>query len=77
MLYLREPMRKAQEAKEEMEKIKQQVLEQAKQMEKTERFDEAIQIVQQLKTVIPNDLEMMALDLEIHLNKLEKNVFVS
>ena len=77
MLYLREPMRKAQEAKEEMEKIKQQVLEQAKQMEKTERFDEAIQIVQQLKTVIPNDLEMMTLDLEIHLNKLEKNVFVS
>ena len=63
-------MRKAQEAKEETEKIKKQVLEQAKRLNDAGQFEEAIQIVQQLKGIIPNDLEISMFDLEVQLNKV-------
>ncbi len=76
-LYLREPMRKAQEAREEIEKIKKQVLEQAKRLNDAGQFEEAIQIVQQLKGIIPNDLEISMFDLEVQLNNIKEKVNVS
>ena len=73
-LYLREPMRKAQEAKREMKQMKQQILEQVKKMNSAGQFDEAIQTLQQLKAIIPNDLDIAELGLEIRLNELKQNI---
>lgn len=73
-LYLQEPMRKAQEAKREMKQMKQQILEQVKKMNSAGQFDEAIQTLQQLKAIIPNDLDIAELGLEIRLNELKQNI---
>lgn len=73
-LYLREPMRKAQEAKREMKQMKQQILEQVKKMNSAGQFDEAIQTLQQLKAIVPNDLDIAELGLEIRLNELKQNI---
>lgn len=73
-LYLQEPMRKAQEAKREMKQMKQQILEQVKKMNSAGQFDEAIQTLQQLKAIIPNDLDIAELGLEIRLNELKQDI---
>ena len=73
-LYLQEPMRKAQEAKREMKQMKQQILEQVKKMNSAGQFDEAIQTLQQLKAIVPNDLDIAELGLEIRLNELKQNI---
>lgn len=73
-LYLQEPMRKAQEAKREMKQMKQQILEQVKKMNNAGQFDEAIQTLQQLKSIIPNDLDIAELGLEVRINKLKQNI---
>lgn len=73
-LYLQEPMRKAQEAKREMKQMKQQILEQVRKMNSAGQFDEAIQTLQQLKAIIPNDLDIAELGLEIRLNELKQNI---
>lgn len=71
-LYLREPLRKEREAKAELRKLKEQVLEQAKQMKETGQYDAASQILDQLKQMVQNDMDVMALDLEVHLKGLEQ-----
>lgn len=71
-LYLREPLRKEHEAKAELKKLKDQVLEQAKHMKETGQYDTASQILKQLKQMIPNDMDVIALDLEVHLMTLEQ-----
>lgn len=73
-LYLQEPMRKAQEAKREMKQMKQQILEQVRKMNSAGQFDEAIQTLQQLKAIIPNDLDIAELGLEIRLNELKQDI---
>ncbi|MDY6156344.1 MAG: glycosyltransferase [Agathobacter sp.] len=69
--YLREPLRKEREAKEEIQKLKVQVLEQAKQMRDAGQYDIALQILVQLKQIVPDDLDIMELELEIRLRKME------
>ena len=38
------------------------------------QFDEAIQTLQQLKAIVPNDLDIAELGLEIRLNELKQNI---
>ena len=53
-------------------KLEDQVLEQAKHMKETGQYDTASQILKQLKQMIPNDMDVIALDLEVHLMTLEQ-----
>lgn len=66
-LYIREPERKAKEARAEMQKIKAQLMEQVRAMKKSGQHEEASQVLKQLQGVFPNDLEVAALTLETHL----------
>lgn len=70
-LYLREPLRKEWEVKAELRKLKEQVLEQAKQLQEAGQYNAASQILDQLKQMVPNDVDVMALDLQVHLQVLE------
>lgn len=69
-LYLQEPQRKEREAREEMRKLKEQVLTQAQTMVAAGQLQEASMIIQQLKAIAPNDLEVAALSLEVRLKLL-------
>ncbi len=41
-------------------------------MKETGQYDTASQILKQLKQMIPNDMDVIALDLEVHLMTLEQ-----
>ena len=64
-LYIREPQRKAEEAAEELRKMKNQVMDQAKTMMNSGQYEEASEVIRQLKNIVPNDLEIATLGLEI------------
>ncbi len=66
----RQRMRKQ---KEELRNLRNQVVEQVKDLLNKGQADEAIAIVAQLKQMVPNDLEVVALGLEARLASLERN----
>lgn len=59
--------------KEELRKLRNQIVEQVKEMISRGQAEQAIGVVAQLKQMVPNDLEVVALGLEARLASLENS----
>lgn len=57
--------------KEEMQNLKTQILAQVQTLSKQKQYESALSIVKQLKQMMPDDLELVALALELRLATLE------
>lgn len=62
---------KKRRQRDEMRKLKEQILEQVQNLVEQKQYESAHAIVQQLKQMQPNDLELVALGLEIRLAMLQ------
>lgn len=62
---------RAKKQQEEMQKLREQVIEQIKGMAASGQYQAALQILGQLKQMFPEDLEIIALGLELRLQSLE------
>lgn len=69
-LYLEEPKRKEREAREELRKLRSSLMNQVMMLRKNGKRQEALQILQQLRNIIPDDLEIAALILEIRMEQI-------
>lgn len=70
--YSQEQERLRQARKDEMMKLEAQILQQVKNCVAKKEYEAALQILAQLKTMKPNDLELISLSLEIRLMQLNE-----
>ena len=70
--YSQEQDRLRQVRRDEMIKLEAQILQQVKNCVEKKEYEAALQILAQLKTMKPNDLELISLSLEIRLMQLNE-----
>lgn len=70
-LFLTEPERKEREAKKELRRLRNKLLGQSKNLMAVGHPDQAYAILQQLKTIVPDDLEIMSLSLKAQIAMAE------
>lgn len=72
VLYVQEPQRKAREAKERLREMKVKVLDQVNRLTADGQYDQALQVLDELKKIVPDDMEIASIGLKVCMQKVEQ-----